>query len=106
MKNPTPPTGTSRFNRARVTGRFNAAEDLAATQKALVKSGASWATRAKLADLLDMSPQAFDALCGDGDPAVTCGDVEALGARFALPFYRRRIAWRALCGDRRRDGAA
>jgi len=92
VKNSTPPCGTSRFNKARVTGRFNAAEDLLLTQRSLAKAGNCWATQERLADLLEMSPQAFAALCGDGQPAIADGDVEALGARFAVPYWRRRIA--------------
>jgi hypothetical protein len=88
----TPAVGTSRLIAARVTGRLHAAEDLDATSRALVAQGKAWATHAKLADALDVSPQRFDDLCKDGDPAIADGDVEALGARFAVPYWRRRIA--------------
>ena len=88
MKNPTSQT----FSPARVTGRFNAARDLKATSRALVKSGHAWASIARCAAVLDVSPEYFRQLCGDGDPAIACGDIEALGARFAIPFYQRRLA--------------
>lgn len=92
MKNPTPPTGTSTFVAARVTGRYNAARDLKATSRALVKAGHAWASIARCAAALGVSDEYFRQLCGDGDPAIACGDIEALGARFAIPFYQRRIA--------------
>jgi hypothetical protein len=89
---PTPPGGTPRLSEARVIGRQHAAADLDATSRALVAQGKPWATHAKLADALGVSPQRIDDLCKDGDPAIADGDVEALGARFAVPYWRRRIA--------------
>lgn len=83
MKNPTPPTGTTTFNKARTIGRYNAAQELKRTRKALVKSGHAWATQERLAQ--------FEVDGGNG-AALVCGDVEALGARFAIPFYQRCIA--------------
>lgn len=89
---PTSSSGTARLSRGRVIGRQHAAEDLEATSRALVSQGKPWATHARLAEALDVSPQRFDDLCKDGDPAIADGDVEALGARFAVPYWRRRIA--------------
>lgn len=88
----TPPGGTPRLSAPRVIGRQHAAEDLAATSRALVGAGKAWATHARLAETLGITPQRFDQLCGDGDPAIADGDVEALGARFSLAYWRRRIA--------------
>lgn len=92
MKNPTPPTGTSTFNEARTVGRFHAARDLKFTSRALVKAGHAWASMARLAAVLGFSDEYFRQLCTDGDPAVADGDVEALGPRFAIPYYERRLA--------------
>lgn len=92
MKNPTPSTGISTFTPARVTGRYNAARDLKATSRALVKAGHAWASIARCAEILGISPEGFRQFTVDGDPAIACGDVEALGARFAIPFYQRRLA--------------
>lgn len=92
MKNPTPPTGISSFVAARVTGRYNAARDIKATSRALVKEGHAWASIAKCAQALGVSDEYFRQLTTDGDPAIACGDVEALGARFAIPYYQRRLA--------------
>lgn len=94
MKNPTPPTGVTTFNKARTIGRFNAAQELKRTRKALVKSGHAWATQERLAECWDVEPQRFAQFEVDGGngAALVCGDVEALGARFAIPFYQRCIA--------------
>jgi len=92
VKNPTPPTGVSTFVPARVTGRYNAARDLKATSRALVKAGNAWASIARCAEILGISPEGFRLFTVDGDPAIACGDVEALGPRFAVPFYQRRLA--------------
>ena len=92
MKNPTPPSGTGTLNAARTTGRYNAARDLKRTRRDLVKSGCAWATQECLAARWDVEPQRFAQFEVDGHPAVACGDVEALGARFAIPFYERCIA--------------
>ncbi len=88
----TPAGGTPRLSAPRVIGRQHAAEELDATSRALVSQGKAWATHARLAETLGITPQRFDQLCGDGDPAVTVGDVMALGPRFELPYWRRLIA--------------
>lgn len=72
--------------------RLHAAEDLKATSRGLVKSGYAWASLARCAAALGVSDEYFRQLCGDGDPAIACGDVEAIGPRFAIPYYQRRLA--------------
>ncbi len=77
---------------ARVKARANAARDLHDTLTTLVCEGEPGATLRAVAERLGISHTHMQRLCGDGDPAIACGDVEAMGARIAVAYYARRLA--------------
>lgn len=77
---------------ARVSGRRWAAGVLRSTLDALVAAGRRNATQRQVAKTLGVSPAHLQRLCGDGDPAITLGDLRAMGDDIARAVLSAALA--------------
>lgn len=77
---------------ARVASRRWAAGVLRGTLDALVAAGHKGATGRAVARRLGISHARVQRLCGDGDPAVTLGDIRAMGNKIARAVLSAALA--------------
>ncbi len=77
---------------ARVRARRWAAGVLRSTLDALVAAGHDEATQREVADRLEVSHTQVQRWCGDGAPAITLGDIRAMGDEIARAILSAALA--------------